>query len=212
MRISLLNTYVAFLVLNFMKPDIVIIKFSNSFTLPMKPVCLPTNPIKNDHVCLVSGWGETKTIKSPKFERYLNAVHIKISSHNRHNDCKEILKTFMPKYDLCTRPSWESGCRGDSGGPVVCNGNLENHLKISSKINQFLEDGKAVLHGIVSYGLKILPCNVQPSGLVNVYSVIGFIQDVLVMLKDFRNFPAFEMSIFFSEKWRSNTSLLSIIF
>ncbi|KAJ1133452.1 hypothetical protein NDU88_011743 [Pleurodeles waltl] len=109
--------------------DIMLIKLFHPVPLDeaVQPVPLPTGCPAVGDMCVVSGWGNTRsdTVMNPD---RLQCVDVPILSHE---DCE---KSYLLTSTMVCAGYFEGGkdaCQGDSGGPLVCGGEL---------------------HGIVSWG------------------------------------------------------------
>ena len=131
--------------------DIVVIELRSPFDLKkdlIYPACIPSKAIKTESTsCYTSGWGGTKPLDwgvEPKpwemaFE--LQAIRVKPLSKNT------CLKTyqdfnatnlFSRDYDICIEGGFHvvepnetmhvtGTCKGDSGGPLICEGIYHKH-------------------------------------------------------------------------------------
>ena len=119
----------------------------------VKPACLPVQPIDAGSTCYVSGWGHTKPIidlsapnltlhtsdkllasrltilsteeceKSYHDFIYQNCIN-KTDSEISDQICKALMqRPFLKKYEICTESGNQDSCKGDSGGPLICQGN-----------------------------------------------------------------------------------------
>ena len=132
------------------KPDIVILKLERSFlkTKYVKPACLPTKAFIPNSKCYASGWGtqthfaitpgqQRKKNKAKVTDVLLNAADLKVLDSE---ECEKIISKFANAndplawrgmylafnkyYDICAESSGKSACSGDSGGPLICEGNF----------------------------------------------------------------------------------------
>ena len=142
---------------------IILVEKPIEFNERVKPACLPKTEITFGSTCYASGWGNIKQIKSSKPEELIpvNATYLMTAPLNIFNksECyQELLQhnenapyeKFELLYDelipggICASNRPKSTCKGDSGGPFICE-----------------ENGKAVVRGVVSgsfdfnYGLYL---------------------------------------------------------
>ena len=123
------------------RPDIAIIELQYEFVLTdqILPACLPTKPIVPGTLCYASGWGVTQSWKTgsdpPTDSRYLNlqAVGLTVLSGDECEDIIEksgfdifplnITANFLRDYEFCVDGNnYKTVCKGDSGGPLICEG------------------------------------------------------------------------------------------
>jgi len=139
-----------------LKHDIALIQLSRPVTLTNKinVACLPTKHVKEGAKCYITGWGRTE--KGSSAEILQQAILRPVSQEA----CRKIwLVEYGPH--LCAgegRAGATGGCNGDSGGPLVCE-----------------ENGRWVLHGAVSFGMKWCPTT-HYTVFARVYSYIDWIR------------------------------------
>uniref|UniRef100_S4RVH5 Peptidase S1 domain-containing protein n=1 Tax=Petromyzon marinus TaxID=7757 RepID=S4RVH5_PETMA len=92
--------------------DIMLIKLSSPATLNQyaQAVPLPSSCVGTGVMCTISGWGETQT-----------------SVGEDTTSCRNSYPGARPNVDICTNvaPNSSASLQYDSGGPVVCNGQLQ---------------------------------------------------------------------------------------
>ncbi|XP_033825995.1 trypsin I-P1-like [Periophthalmus magnuspinnatus] len=105
--------------------DIMLIKLSKPATINayVEPARLPgpTNPLEYMDTCTVSGWGVT-SLYNPTPSDELRAVDVHL-----YTDCQYYYWGRVNSNMLCAgyRYGGKDACKGDSGGPLMCNGYLE---------------------------------------------------------------------------------------
>ena len=106
----------------------VVIQLESPFrqTAKVSPACLPKQPIKAGSSCYTSGWGE---VEDSKYSDWLRAVEQKILSSEACEDLYHSYypiskKSFLPEYEICVESNRKSSCLGDTGGPLICEGNI----------------------------------------------------------------------------------------
>ena len=112
-----------------------------------------------------------------------------------HSD-KRVWRPFLKNFETCVKPTLRCHSIGDSGGPsLVCEGiSIPNACALqlfkkgcySKRITLiymllFSEKGKAVLHGIASSGMGCGTSNSFPGVSVNVFKLMSFVNDVMVI-------------------------------
>uniref|UniRef100_A0AC35UH86 Peptidase S1 domain-containing protein n=1 Tax=Rhabditophanes sp. KR3021 TaxID=114890 RepID=A0AC35UH86_9BILA len=117
--------------------DIALIKLAKKVnrTKSLNAICLNRLPVLPYHVCVVAGWGRTRETGAASTE--LREAFIPIVPNEICNDFMHYRGRVHTPSSFCAGYSDGSfdACKGDSGGPVMC------------QINGFWE-----LHGIVSWG------------------------------------------------------------
>ncbi|KAM5207525.1 kallikrein-7-like [Hipposideros larvatus] len=105
--------------------DIMLVKLSSRARLSssVRKVNLPSRCEPSGTTCTVSGWGTT-TSPDETFPSQLMCTDVNLISFQ---DCKEIHKDNLENSMLCAGlPNSNSdSCKGDSGGPLLCNGTLQ---------------------------------------------------------------------------------------
>ncbi|CAB1333995.1 unnamed protein product [Coregonus sp. 'balchen'] len=107
--------------------DIMLIKLSKPATLNtyVQPVALPTSCAPAGTKCVVSGWGNTmSTMSSTADSDKLQCLNLPILSFN---DCDNSYPGQITNAMFCAGflEGGKDSCQGDSGVPVVCNGELQ---------------------------------------------------------------------------------------
>ncbi|XP_067841977.1 granzyme K-like [Heptranchias perlo] len=93
-------------------------KFVNVLPLPKN-----TKDMKTGTVCTVAGWGKTK-VKSNELSDNLKEVNVTIIDRKKCNSRKYYNnKPVITNNMLCAgdRKGGKDSCKGDSGGPLICN-------------------------------------------------------------------------------------------
>ena len=125
------------------RPDIAIIELQTEFVLTdeILPACLPTMSIEPGSLCYASGWGVSQPWKvgsdPPIDSRFLKlqAVGLTVLSGDECEDIIEksgfdifplnITANFLRDYEFCVDGNnYKTVCKGDSGGPLICEGGL----------------------------------------------------------------------------------------
>lgn len=138
----------------FIQNDIALIKLRNSiqFDEKIQPVCLPSRQSSfTNQRAAVAGWGMIQ--KNSKYtESRLRKLNTRFLSYET---CREHwIQTKFNTNMLCAN---SGTCNGDSGGPISVE-----------------QNGKAVLAGVVSYGL-LRGCGYVPDVYTNVASYLGWL-------------------------------------
>ena len=122
------------------------------FSERVGPACMPKTKIAFGSTCYASGWGNTEDYGffwGSEKPDYLMTAPLNIfnksqcfmealkQNENVTYEMFEILYELIPG-GICASNRPKSTCRGDSGGPLICE-----------------ENGKAVIHGIVSGGFDV---------------------------------------------------------
>ncbi|XP_028637870.1 trypsin-4-like [Grammomys surdaster] len=137
--------------------DIMLIKLKSPAILnsQVSTVSLPTSCASTDAQCLVSGWGNTVSIggKYPALLQCLEAPVLSDSS------CKKSYPGKITSNMFCLGflEGGKDSCDGDSGGPVVCNGEVQ---------------------GIVSWG-SICAMRGKPGVYTKVCNYLSWIQETM---------------------------------
>jgi len=104
------------------KNDIALIKLK----IPMvwsrmvRPVCLPKEDPRLGQICVVTGWGKTKTGHP---SRFLQQVYMPIADQTVcTNNYLQRFNMVVTEKQICagSGDGKKDSCRGDSGGPLVC--------------------------------------------------------------------------------------------
>merc|ERR1712200_259966 len=121
-----------------MNNDFVILKLSSALTFndDVGPICLPNPdhaPDATGQTCFVSGWGTLESGGSSPSELQWVAVPTVTNEQ-----CSQAYNNGITDSMICAGlpEGGKDSCQGDSGGPFVCR-----------------DDGKAVLTGVVSFGI-----------------------------------------------------------
>ncbi|KAF6288317.1 kallikrein related peptidase 7 [Rhinolophus ferrumequinum] len=105
--------------------DIMLVKLSRPARLSsnVRKVNLPSRCEPPGTTCTVSGWGTT-TSPDVTLPSQLMCTDVNLISFQ---DCREVYKDQLKKSMLCAGlPNSNSdSCKGDSGGPLTCNGTLQ---------------------------------------------------------------------------------------
>uniref|UniRef100_A0A8C6Y2J5 Peptidase S1 domain-containing protein n=1 Tax=Naja naja TaxID=35670 RepID=A0A8C6Y2J5_NAJNA len=105
--------------------DIMLIRLNSSvnYSEHIAPLSLPSNPPSLGSVCRVMGWG---TVTSPEVTYPevphcvdINILHIPV--------CQAAYPTLSGENILCAGvlEGGKDSCKGDSGGPLICNGQIQ---------------------------------------------------------------------------------------
>ncbi|CAK9290222.1 unnamed protein product [Gordionus sp. m RMFG-2023] len=103
------------------KNDISIIKLERKVDYgdAIKPICLPSaeERVKDGYGCYVTGWGDTKNLSLPMFNR-LREVCLNVVNKAKCQNVMGIVDDNM----ICAGVSdgRKDSCQGDSGGPMAC--------------------------------------------------------------------------------------------
>jgi trypsin len=90
------------------------------YSLQIQPIQLPEQdePVEDDTLCLVSGWGNTQSAQEPRDK--LRAAYVPSANQE---ECHEAYKAFGGITDRMICAGYKKGgkdaCQGDSGGPLV---------------------------------------------------------------------------------------------
>ncbi|KAM4874510.1 trypsin-5-like isoform 2-T2 [Thomomys bottae] len=137
--------------------DIMLIKLASPVTInsQVAPVALPTSCAPAGTQCLISGWGNTLSfgVKNPDLLQCLKAPVLSQSV------CEASYPGNITKNMFCAGfiEGGKDSCKGDSGGPVVCNGQLQ---------------------GIVSWGYRCALKN-KPGVYTKVCNYVDWIQTII---------------------------------
>ncbi|XP_053123575.1 snake venom serine protease-like [Hemicordylus capensis] len=138
--------------------DIMLIQLNSSveFNEYVGPLALPTSCASVGTKCEVMGWG-TKTTTEVTYSDVPYCASVKITSDE---ECQAAYPGSVNENMVCAGDEEESkgACKGDSGGPLICNGKLQ---------------------GIVSFGKK--PCTnpSYPAVYTNICKYLNWIEAVL---------------------------------
>merc|ERR1740131_720375 len=119
--------------------DVAVLELSApiAFNDYVKPVCLPSAPVRVGTKCYITGWGRNNR-NYRQMSNQLNQAPMPVVDINR---CASAMRRLSPfpigSWSLCSGYGQGriSGCQGDSGGPFVCQ-----------------NGGRWELHGAVSWG------------------------------------------------------------
>ncbi|KAA0711868.1 Elastase-1 [Triplophysa tibetana] len=145
--------------------DIALLRLTSDVTLNsyVKLATLPPSGqiLPNNNLCYITGWGRTSTAGLPSAalkQAYLPSVYHQTCS--RSDWWGSIVKTTM----VCAGGGANSGCFGDSGGPLSC-----------------LVGGRYSVHGVTSF-VSSLGCNTirKPTVFTRVSGYVGWIQGELM--------------------------------
>ncbi|XP_010900187.1 elastase-1 [Esox lucius] len=116
----------------------------------------PNMVLPNKHPCYITGWGRTSFGGSPS--SYLKEALLPIVDYNT---CSEKWGAKVNPTMVCAGRGRNSGCHGDSGGPLNCQ-----------------VGGRYYIHGVTSFGSK---CSTvaQPSVFTRVSAYIGWINQII---------------------------------
>uniref|UniRef100_A0A1L8D674 BATXSVSP6 n=1 Tax=Bothrops atrox TaxID=8725 RepID=A0A1L8D674_BOTAT len=139
--------------------DIMLIRLDSpvSNSEHIAPLSLPSSPPSVGSVCRVMGWG---SISSPKvtLPSVPHCADINIFDY-------EVCRALKPELPVTSRTlcagimeGGKSSCDGDSGGPLICNGELQ---------------------GIVSWGGDICAQPREPGHYTKVYDYLPWIQSII---------------------------------
>jgi len=139
--------------------DIMILKLDRPVE-NVTPICLPeeNEDISEGTKCYVAGWGTTETGPS---SHYLKYVDVLVTGNK---SCNRIRGNNILDSQICAGGNaGKNGCKGDSGGPLMC----ESQRK----------DGRFVISGIVSYGDSQCGIPGRPSVFTRVASHLDWIKE-----------------------------------
>ncbi|XP_031430712.1 elastase-1-like [Clupea harengus] len=100
----------------------------------------PGQVLGHKHVCYITGWGRTST--KGRLSTLLKQAYLPIVGHSTCS-CPSWWGRTVKNTMLCAGGGSNSGCNGDSGGPLNC-----------------WVNGKYVVHGITSFGSRH-GCNIR---------------------------------------------------
>ncbi|KAM9277677.1 trypsin I-P1-like [Cariama cristata] len=105
--------------------DIMLIKLAEPAQLnrAVQTVPLPTSCVAAGTTCLISGWGDTLSSINP-YPDTLQCLKAPVLSSS---ECSKAYPGQITKNMICLgfMEGGKDACKGDSGGPVVCNGQLQ---------------------------------------------------------------------------------------
>uniref|UniRef100_A0A8C9VS35 pancreatic elastase n=1 Tax=Scleropages formosus TaxID=113540 RepID=A0A8C9VS35_SCLFO len=152
--------------------DIALLRLSSNVTLNsyVQLASLPTpgQILPNNNPCYITGWGSTQT--GGPLSDVLKQAYLPVRNYetcSRSDWWGSIVKKSM----VCAGGSRNSGCSGDSGGPLNC------------KVK-----GRYYVHGVTSFGSS-LRCNTpkKPTVFTRVSAYIGWMEGVRKSLHSIRN-------------------------
>nr|ACE95064.1 kallikrein toxin 1 [Heloderma suspectum cinctum] len=139
--------------------DIMLIKLNSSveYTRNVRPLRLPTSTVSEGTYCTVMGWGTT-TSPNVTYPAVPHCVRIRMLNNI---DCELAYPWWNITDSVLCAGTWSGGkdsCKGDSGGPLICRGQLQ---------------------GIVSFGG--FPCAqpLEPGVYTKVNSYLNWIQSII---------------------------------
>uniref|UniRef100_A0A6B2F6G6 Peptidase S1 domain-containing protein n=1 Tax=Bothriechis nubestris TaxID=1766655 RepID=A0A6B2F6G6_9SAUR len=111
--------------------DIMLIRLNHPVnnSTHIAPLSLPSNPPSQDTVCNIMGWG---TISASK-EIYPDVPHCANINILNNAVCRPIYSGLLEKSKTLCAGILEGGkdtCGGDSGGPLICNGQIQGILSV----------------------------------------------------------------------------------
>ncbi|KAM8924297.1 trypsin-like isoform 2-T2 [Pelodytes ibericus] len=137
--------------------DIMLIKLSTPATLNsyVQTVPLPTNCVSAGTNCLIAGWGNTVN-DDYKYPDLLQCLNVPILTDAQ---CRKAYSTRLTENMFCAGfiEGGKDSCQCDSGGPMLCNGQL---------------------HGVVSWGFQCALRN-YPGVYVKLCNYIDWIQSTI---------------------------------
>ncbi|XP_030632257.1 elastase-1 [Chanos chanos] len=144
--------------------DIALLRLSTAAVLNSK-VQLATLPpsgqvLPNNNACYITGWGRTST--GGPLSAKLKQAYLPVVDHQTCSSSSwwgSTVKTTM----VCAGGGSDSGCNGDSGGPLNC-----------------LVSGRYVVHGVTSF-VSSLGCNTlrKPTVFTRVSAYISWLQGIM---------------------------------
>ncbi|XP_065318885.1 kallikrein 1-related peptidase b22-like [Gordionus sp. m RMFG-2023] len=171
--------------------DIALIKLNREvhFSEKILPICLPTNKDENMNTysdeCYVTGWGTV----NPLIENPTNHLMQLCVPFNKPKDCNNLYKNLgrITENMFCAGyvNSGKDACKGDSGGPFVCQPkNLSRKwiYKISDEQTEF----KWLLVGITSWGIGCALSD-HPGVYTKMSKFICWLIDTINIYKDNTN-------------------------
>jgi len=139
--------------------DIAIMKLAENvpFSEHVIPACLPRHDPAPGDICYVSGWGQTSTTGDPNEVTPKDLLFVPIRVVDPRI-CSQLFDKLDQNNICAGGHTSQNGCRGDSGGPFVCN-----------------RQGKWYVHGVVSFGT--VPCGQlgQPGVYTRVSAFVDWI-------------------------------------
>ena len=100
------------------RDDIALLELKRKLTFSplIQPICVSRKIVKENQRCEVVGWGETSPGQASL--EHLLWINVKID-HKRE---WSLIYTHIvnPNDVICTKESTRFGCKGDSGGPLMC--------------------------------------------------------------------------------------------
>ncbi|XP_063800015.1 trypsin-2-like isoform X2 [Pseudophryne corroboree] len=139
--------------------DIMLLKLASPAIMNdyVSAISLPTEPVDDDTICIISGWGSTSSPDEsyPDVLQCLNITTISASV------CQELSGNDIITDNMICAGDLEGGkdsCQGDSGGPLVCG---------------------SVLQGITSWGDFICGTPNKPGIYTKVFNYLSWIKDIM---------------------------------
>nr|E0Y421.1 RecName: Full=Chymotrypsin-like protease VLCTLP; AltName: Full=Snake venom serine protease; Short=SVSP; AltName: Full=Vipera Lebetina with chymotrypsin-like proteolytic activity; Flags: Precursor [Macrovipera lebetina]ADN04919.1 chymotrypsin-like protease VLCTLP precursor [Macrovipera lebetina] len=139
--------------------DIMLIRLNSSVTYNthIAPLSLPSSPPRVGSVCRIMGWG---AITSPN-ETFPNVPHCANINILRYSVCRAAYRGLPAQSRTLCAGILQGGigsCMGDSGGPLICNGEIQ---------------------GIVSWGDDICAQPHKPVHYTKVFDYSDWIQSII---------------------------------
>jgi len=109
--------------------DIALIKLSKPVqqTDEVKPICLPSKHLAHNHVCYVTGWGDTK---GTGYRSVLKQAAVPLINRTLCNSQQWLAGDVTDNMFCAGYPNGvHDGCEGDSGGPLSCEVNNRFYLQ-----------------------------------------------------------------------------------
>ncbi|XP_040182752.1 anionic trypsin-2-like [Rana temporaria] len=139
--------------------DIMLLKMNSPVEINdyVKPIVLPTEPVPDNIICNISGWGSTV---SPG-ETYSDLLMCLNVTTVPASDCRGFYENDLITDNMLCAGNLEGGedsCQGDSGGPLFCD---------------------LILQGITSWGDPICGQPNKPGIYTKVFNYINWIKDII---------------------------------